>query len=183
MSTYIASTGGITGTQAFKSIDALAKVDENNVANHKLSYSKDGTEIYVGSSGSTARTFGYYVGGYLGNYNLDHTNLPVMAERICTAIIAEMDGNNDAADLQDQAARIVNAANGLRLMHGKHYPSKATEGNFHQAIRALGDTGALLRDKATRITQWQQQLQAAKQIPGQLGPLATMLAMKFQLNQ
>ena len=70
MSFYIVSTWDITGAQAFKSIDALAKVDENNVAKHKLSYSNDGTEIYVGSSGSTARTFGYYVGGYLGSYNL-----------------------------------------------------------------------------------------------------------------
>ncbi len=183
MSFYIVSTWDITGAQAFKSIDALAKVDENNVAKHKLSYSNDGTEIYVGSSGSTARTFGYYVGGYLGSYNLDHANLPVMADRICTAITSEMEENNDVADLNDQAARIVNASNGLRLMHGKHYPGKATEEHFNQAIRTLGNTGALLRNRATLIARTQQRMEAAQQISVQFGPLAAMLAMRSQLKQ
>lgn len=157
----------ITKEQAFKSIDALATVDEKTVAWAKPSYSNQGDQIYVGSSRRVARAFGTLAGGLLG-YNLVHQNLAIIAERIVAAITSDVAANKDATVLHDQSKRVSNAVNGLRLMRGVHYNTRDEHEYLDQAIRTLGRAAEALHQRASGIELGQQQMAAAQAVVGQI---------------
>ncbi len=157
----------ITKEKAFESIDALTQVNEATVLYQKPSYSNAGDQIYVGSSRVAARLFGALASRVV-YWNQTHANLSPIADRIVTALISDVAANKDAEQLFEQAIRVSNAVNGLRLMRGVHYKTREENEYLDYAIRSLGTAATILKTRAEEIQLGQAQMDAAKAAAGQV---------------